>query len=531
MGSTNRFPGAEAAGFTPPAPLLPDYLTLNARWHARRPALVTRESTLGWAELDAAANRVANALAADGLGPGDMVGVVMSNGREMVEALFGILKAGCCSVPLNLAVADAALAGMLADCGASALIATADQAGRLESLAGELPDGLLDGAVCAGPPREGWESFESWKAMQPDQPPAVAIPPEAPCNVIYSSGTTGLPKGILHTHRGRLDWAHDIALAYGYTVGARTLCTIGLYSNIMWVSMLGTLIGSGTLYVHERSDAADTLETIAREHITHIAMVPTQWQRLADAGANTEQLASLRSAITVGSPMHAALKRRLLALMPAAFHELYGLTEGILTVLTPQEMAGRLASVGKPVPGCDLRILDEDNRDCPAGTAGEVVSRARYVMPGYLGRPDATAEIRWRDETGRDWMRTGDIGRLDEDGYLFIVDRKKDMILSGGQNVYPADIEAEIKVHETVDDCAVIGVSDPDWGERPLAVVVLREAGAIGAEALKGWVNARLGKRQRVRDVVFADSLPRNPNGKVLKRELRRIYESAATPT
>ena len=526
--SDDAYRGGGTAGFTPPAPLLPDYLALNARWRAAQPALVTAEGTLSWAEIDAAADRVANGLLARGLGPGDMVGVVMSNGRAMVEALFGILKAGCCSVPLNLSVTDKALAGMLVDCGAKALIATADQAERLEALGAELPTGLLDHGLCAGPQREGWTAFEEWKDAQAAERPAIAIPPEAPCNVIYSSGTTGLPKGILHTHKGRLDWAYDIALAYGYTLGARTLCTIGLYSNIMWVSMLGTLIAGGTLFVHEGFDADRTLRTIAGKRITHIAMVPTQWQRLVDAGATVERLSCLRSAITVGSPMPLPLKRRLHEMMPEGFTELYGLTEGILTVLTPQEMADRQESVGKPVPGCDIRILDEADRDCPPGEPGEIVSRARYVMPGYLGRDEATAEIRWRDEAGHGWLRTGDIGRLDEEGYLFIVDRKKDMILSGGQNIYPADIEAELHRHPAVADCAVIGVSDPRWGETPLAVVVPQEESAIDEEALCGWLNARLGKRQRVSAVVFAESLPRNPNGKILKRDLRRRYDPEA---
>jgi len=517
------------AGFMPPSPMLADYLSLNARWRARHPALVTSEGALDWAELDLASNRVANALRARGLGPGDMVGVVMSNGRAMVETLFGIMKAGGCSVPLNLAVADKALAGMLADCGAKALIVTADQAARMESLADGLPRELLAEAVCAGAPRAGWIAFDAWKAAQSADRPEVNIPPEAPCNVIYSSGTTGLPKGILHTHKGRLDWAYDIALAYRYGLGARTLCTIGLYSNIMWVSMLGTLIAGGTLFVHEGFDADRTLETIARKRITHIAMVPTQWQRLADSGADERTLASIRSAITVGSPISLPLKRRLLEAMPEAFYELYGLTEGILTVLTPEEMAARPESVGKPTPGCDIRILDEADRDCAVGEAGEIVSRARYVMPGYLNRPEATAEIRWIDETGRDWMRTGDIGRLDEEGYLFIVDRKKDMILSGGQNIYPADIEAELNRHPAVEDCAVIGVSDPDWGETPLAVTVLRAGSDVDEETLRGWLNDRLGKRQRVRAVVVVESLPRNPNGKVLKRELRRMHDREAS--
>jgi len=527
--STGATTDQRAGEIGPSAPSLAAYLSLHGRWHPDRPAVVTAEARVSWPDFDSAANRIANGLAARGLGPGDMVGVVMANSRAMAEALFGILKAGCCSVPLNLAVSDDALARMLVDSGAKALIVTPDQAERLENLAGELPRELLSDALCARPAREGGRELEAWAETHSSAPPALAIPPEAPCNVIYSSGTTGLPKGILHTHKGRLDWAYDIALAYNYFAGARTLCTIGLYSNIMWVSMLATLLGGGTLYIHERFDPAATVDTIARERITHIAMVPTQWQRLVDAGgASRDKLASLASAITVGAPMHAGLKERLHALMPQAFMELYGLTEGILTVLAPADMPEKLTTMGKPVPGSDLRILDENDADCPVGTAGEVVARTRFVMPRYLGRPEATAEVHWIDEGGRSWLRSGDIGYLDADGYLTVVDRKKDMILSGGQNIFPADIENALKEHEAVADCAVIGIGHPEWGETPLAIVVARGEAAIAADALKDWINSRMGKRQRVQDLVFAAHLPRNANGKILKRELRRQYDPEA---
>lgn len=524
MTGRNKLSTRIAGGFKPQNPSLPDYVYLHGRWQADRPALVVEKHTVTWRDFDRRTTQVANGLKAMDLGPGDAVAVVMSNGREMAEALFGIMKAGCCSVPINLSVTDEAMARMLNDSMARAVFATGDQASRLEAIADDLDTDLRNTAICNGASRVGWAPFDDWVETQATTPPDVDIPPDAPCNVIYSSGTTGLPKGILHSFQGRLDWAYDVATAYRFRPGARALCTIGLYSNIMWALMLATLLGGGALHIHTAFDAQAALADIRRHALSHTAMVPVQWQRLVEAGADADSLASMRSAITVGAPMHETLKRKLAGMMPEAFLELYGLTEGILTVLAPEDVTARMGSVGKPVQGCDIRILNTRDEDCAPGHAGEIVSRARYVMPGYLNRPDATAESIWTDASGRQWLRTGDIGRLDEDGFLYIVDRKKDMILSGGQNIFPADIEDVVLRHADVADGCVIGLPHPEWGETPVAVIVLRRAATTTADAIRDWVNDQVGKRQRLSRVILADDLPRNPNGKILKRDLRDAY-------
>ncbi len=519
MHESSPAPAEDSVRFPRHAPQWGEILSLHGRWRGGAPALIVDDETVSWRDFDRATNRVANGLKALGISPGERIGVVMENGRAMVELLFGALKAGVCTVPINLTVTDAAIATMLADAGVRAVFASASQVPRLA--AARLDDVTR---VVVGEANADWLDYGEWLAAQSMDDAWVDVPGETPCNIIYSSGTTGTPKGILHSFQGRLDWAYDIALGYGYTVGARALCTIGLYSNIMWASILGIALGGGTLVVHCRFDAARALADIERLKISHIAMVPVQWQRLTDAGATREALVSIRSAITVGSPMHVELKRHLLALMPDAFSELYGLTEGILTVLPPHEMADHIETVGYPTPGCDILILDNDDRPCPPGEAGEIVSRARYVMPGYWNRPDATATCQWRDSEGRLWLRTGDIGRVDEDGYITIVDRKKDMILSGGQNIYPADLEAVLLSHPAIADGAVIGVPDPQWGEAPLALAVRKAEARESAEAIMEWANERLGKRQRIKRLILVDDLPRNPNGKILKRELRKRF-------
>ncbi|MBW8808247.1 MAG: AMP-binding protein, partial [Lysobacter sp.] len=473
---------------------------------------------------------------------GDRIAMLMSNCIEMAELIVGIMKAGCVAVPLNTAVSDASAAAMIADAGAAMVFATADHVARMQATAGVAR--IEVGAVASShqlgsraigpgehhPHAAGWQAYADWLGNAGVEPPKVPIAGADVCNIIYSSGTTGEPKGIVHTHQARLLWAYDIALALRQHSGARSLIVTGLYSNISWAALLGTWLSGGTVVLRRGFDVADTLATIARERITHTAMVPVQYQRLLDhpAFATTDR-SSLQMVMSVGSSLPPATKARLIDTCRCDVVEVYGTTEGVLTALAPQDAQGRLASVGKPLAGVELAILDADDRPVAAGQAGEIVGRSRFAMHAYWRRPAATAEAIWIDADGRPWLRTGDIGRLDDEGYLYILDRKKDLIISGGQNIYPADIEAVLMEHEHVGECAVIGVPSPAWGESPLALVVLKQRGlderGFGeAEQIKAWLNQRVGKQQRVVAVELREQLPRNPTGKLLKRELRAPY-------
>ncbi len=511
------------AGFTQTQPLLPDILSLNARWRARQEAAVFQNGDrLCWGELDARLNRLANALLRAGLAPGDCAAVMTGNGRPMLEILLGLTKAGIASAPLNLTVDDAALARMIGDSGAKAVFATPDQAARIET-SPALSQACADLLRIAPEARSGWADYEAFLQCADADRPAVRIEPDAVLNIIYSSGTTGRPKGIVHTHQGRKDWASDLCIALRYHGGCRTLINIGMYSNISWVSLLCTVMAGGTLVIEDRFEPARFWRLLAEERITNASMAPVQYARIleADDGADA---ACVRALMSCGSPLHAGLKQRLFERLGPRVIELYGLTEGVITTLDPEDAAGRLASVGKPLPGTDLRILDDEGRELPAGEAGEIAATGRIVMPGYLNRPDADEEARWIAPDGAVWLKTGDIGKVDEEGFLSIVDRKKDMILSGGQNLYPQDIEAVFAEHPEIAETAVIAAQSRRWGETPLALVVPRPGAAVAPEAIKAWSDERLGRRQRVAAVEFVDALPRNPNGKILKRALRDAY-------
>lgn len=508
----------------PAKPLLPEYFRLNAKWRGHRMALIAGDEKLNWANFNGRLNQVANALHDCGLKPGARAAVFMNNGGPMVEVLFGLMKAGIASAPLNLSISDDAIEAMLRDCDAEAIFISAPHAMRITALLERMGKAAPAIRICEGEV-QGWQSFKPWREAQTDIEPEADIQPDDILNIIYSSGTTGQPKGIVQTHQGRLNYAYDMGSALHYSGHSRFLATIGLYSNITWVGMLAALMPGGCLIVSETFEAEHCWRDIQDQRVTHLAMVPILYQRLADAypdgGLNTAHVRNLMSA---GSPLRPDLRKKLFAQFECGITELYGLTEGVITTLDPEEATGRMASCGLPVPGTDLLILDDNDQMCQAEETGEIVMRTRFVMPGYLNRDDATKDATYIDAQGQHWLRTGDIGKLDTAGYLYVVDRKKDMILSGGQNIYPQDIEAVIATHEAVDDVAVIGVKSRKWGETPLALVTLHN-GALNPSEIKAWVNQRLGRQQRVADVRQVSEIPRNPNGKVLKRTLRESYQ------
>jgi acyl-CoA synthetase (AMP-forming)/AMP-acid ligase II len=511
----------------PIIPLLADYFRLHARWRAQRPALIADGETLSWQDFNARLNQVANGLAAAGLNPGDRAIVFMDNSGAMAETLFGLVKAGVASAPLNLSVGDDAIVGMISDCGAQAIIVSAPYINRITAILGRLGDAAPKLRICDGPAQtavdKGWLDYAVWRNAQAIQEPTAAVKPDHILNIIYSSGTTGQPKGIVHTQQGRLDYAYDMGLALRYDSRSRFMATIGLYSNITWVGMLSALLPGGCLIIAPKFEAAKVWADIEAQKVTHFAMVPILYERLA-AAATGQDTSHVRNLMSAGSPLRPDLRAQLFSLFDCGITELYGLTEGVITTLDPEDAAGRMTSCGLPLPGSDLMILDEDDQICAPGESGEIVMTSRFMMPGYLNRPDATVEAQYIDASGQHWLRTGDIGKLDAEGFLYVVDRKKDMILSGGQNIYPQDIEAVIATHKAVADVAVIGASSDKWGETPVALICANDR-SIDSATFKSWINARLGRQQRLADVILVHEIPRNPNGKVLKRTLRDTYQ------
>lgn len=508
------------------APLIHDLIRLHGKWLPNKLALIDEQKTLTWRELDQRSNQVANGLLAQGIESGDSVAILMTNSVEYVEIMYGIFKAGAVVVPLNLAVNEQGLTTMLNDSETKALFATPEQAERLTGQLDQAP-ALATTIIYQNAAEINGLDYEPWRDSQSVTAPNIDISDDAPCNIIYSSGTTGQPKGIKQIHRRRIQSNYEIALAHRYHQSAISICSIGIYSNIAMASVFCPLIVGGTCVIQTNFTPTSWIETVKRYQITHTMMVPIQFQRILEAeNFSSEAISSLEAIISGGSPLFESLKKEIANNFSCVVIELYGLTEGFNTTLQPEDAEGRLSSVGKPLPGHDYIILDEDDKELSWSNTGEICARSIHWMIEYHNRPDATAESTYIDKNGTKWLRTGDIGKVDEEGFLYIVDRKKDMILSGGQNIYPADIESVMVDHSAISEVAVIGIPNQEWGEIPLAVVVLKQGQqSATAEHIIDWTNLKVGKRQRIKRLEFRTDLPRNPNGKILKRELYKEFK------
>jgi acyl-CoA synthetase (AMP-forming)/AMP-acid ligase II len=506
--------------------IITDIMASHGKWRTDKTAIICEDRRITWGEFNQRINKVANGLMGLGLQKGEKVSLLMANRIEVLEILFGTVKAGGVIVPLSAMVPGDSLARMIIDSDSKFLFVGPGLGDVIGPYLGEFKNIAKEGFFSVGGNSAGWNSYEPLLDESSDEEPGVKLIYEDSFNIMYTSGTTGVPKGILHTHHNRTQFASMFAIDYRIDSSAITIITTALYANGTWLTMLPTVFVGGTLVIMTKFEPKDFLELVQKHKCTHTFMVPSQFTVLLEQSYfDRYDLSSMRIWNSAGSPLRAQTKQKVLERFSGQLLELWGLTEGVATTLKPEDMERKMESVGLPLVGWDVAIIDDKGQELRRGEVGEIVAFSSWIMPEYYKLPDKTAEAIWLDKRGRTFLKTGDMGKLDEDGFLYILDRKKDMIISGGINIFASDIEEVLTRHPKIRDAAVIGIPHPKWGETPMALVILKEGSSASAKEVMEWVNPKLAKYQRISRLEFHNTdFPRNALGKVLKRKLREPY-------
>lgn len=487
---------------------------------AERPdavALVAGERTVTFAELDAKSNRAAQAFRAAGVGFGDRVAFIEKNGIEFFEIVCALSKLGAVVVPINWRLAPVEMLHIIDDAGARVVVVGAEFFAHLEAI-----EDRLTAAVVAIGEHARWPYFDDWLAGHRADDPCVTTQPDDVAFLMYTSGTTGAPKGVMLTNDNYFCKATGIAELWRFDADSVSLAVMPMFhmAGSGW-ALVGLSEGARTVVLRD-VDPAAILDAVARHGITNMLLVPVVIQRLLETpGVESTDFASLRAIVYGASPITDDVLVRALERFNCDLLQVYGQTEttGSVTQLDRHDPE-LLRSCGKPFPWVEVRIVDFAGRDVPTGAVGELWTRSRQNMRGYWNNPDATAAT----VTPDGWLKTGDAGYLDQDGYVYLHDRVKDMIVSGGENVYPTEVENVLMTHPDVGDVAVIGVPDPTWGEAVKAVVVPATGSSPSEADLIAYARERLAGFKLPKSVSFAEGLPRTPSGKVLKRALREPY-------
>ncbi|MCZ7528786.1 MAG: long-chain fatty acid--CoA ligase [Acidimicrobiia bacterium] len=491
-------------------------VTRAACWFGNRPAVIDGGRTMSFRELEERSNQFAHVMAGLGCRPGERVAVLLGNRLEWFDVTFGLLKAGLVRTYVNPRSAPPEIAHQLADSGARTVIVSDEFEGLLEAT--DL--GAVEHVI-----RTGGE-YDALLEAAAASAPGLDLGPDTLAALQYSSGTTGRPKGVMQTHGNWLAMTSGALIDIG--VGPDdVLLHVGPMSHASGGFAYPFLYRGGTQVVYSGFDPVELLEAIPRHRVTTLLLVPTMIYALLEVlGRHPVDTSTLRTVLYGGSPIAPGKLEQCLEVLGPVFQQTYGMTEALGgdTFLHKHEHvpgSRRLASAGRPSFPVELTVADEQGHELPPGEVGEVVTRGPHVMAGYWNRPEASAEV----FTPGGWFRTSDLGYLDEEGYLFIVDRKADMIVSGGFNVYPREVEDVLLAHPGIAEAAVVSTPDERWGESVRAVVRVQEGAGVTGEELDEWCRGQLAAFKVPRGYDFAaEPLPKNPNGKVLRRLIREPY-------
>ena len=510
-----------------PLPLtVGDMLFNNARYNPTHAAFVQDGRQLTHGELAARSLQLGSAIHCRGLQRQDRVAILAMNCLEFMEVYGACELSGYILATVNYRLAPPEFEYILNDSTPRVLFFEEQYADVVAALRPQLKS--IETYVCIGRKLDWAEDFENFRASGDAAGPPIRSIPDDIAYLIYTSGTTGRPKGCMLTQRGMVALAQQMANEGGLNGAERTLLAMPFFHIGSKSQSLGTHWRGGTVYVHRAFDAEATLKSIQADRITFVMLAPTLIQAMIDRpDIATYDLSSLRLVTYSAAPMPTPVVRRAIQVFGPILVQMYGQTEGSCSALfahqhrpdgTAQEQ-GWLASAGQPFRDVQIRLIDGEGKECPVGTPGEITYRGAVMFSGYWNKSAASIEA-LRDG----WVHSGDIGRFDEEGFLYIVDRLKDMIISGGENIYSREVEEALLSHVAVSEAAVIGVEDPKWGEAVRAVVVLKPGQQVTAEALIEHCRSRIASYKRPRSVLFAAELPKLPSGKISKIELRKTH-------
>jgi acyl-CoA synthetase (AMP-forming)/AMP-acid ligase II len=481
-----------------------------------------------FAEFDRNTSRAANALRTLGIGKGDRIAYLGKNSDIYFELLFGAIKVGAVMAPVNWRLAGPEVAFIVEDCRAPVLFVGPEFVALVRGIRSQIP--CVRTVITTEGGAEEWQDFTAWRDAQSADDPNLEIGPNDIAIQLYTSGTTGKPKGAMLSHANLLNLAtsgSEQKPAWNeWTTDDVSLVAMPIFhiGGSGW-GILGLYQGAKGVIARE-FDPTKVLDFFERSKITKLFMVPAAMQFVVrQPRAREVDFSRLKYMLYGASPIPAALLKECIEVFKCGFVQLYGMTEttGTIVALPPEdhiEGSNRMRSAGKALPGVELAILDVNGNRLPPGEVGEIATRSGSNMAGYWNLPEATAST--LDKDG--WLRTGDAGYMDEDGYLYIHDRIKDMIISGGENIYPAEVESAICDHPDVAEAAVVGVPDETWGEAVKAIVVMKPGRTATATDIINFTRERIAGYKTPKTVDFIAALPRNPSGKILRRHLRDPY-------
>ena len=507
--------------------VLGDIPRKHARLDPDKECLVCEDTRLTWSKLNERVNRLANGLASLGVKKDTKVAILALNCHKYIEAYYATAKLGAVAVPLNFRLSPEELTYVINHSDSEVLMVGRE----LLAVAQEIMPTLegVKAKITMDDPAEGWTDYEALLEESSPAEPEVEVDEDDLCQLQYTGGTTGLPKGVMLTHRNYMTSVIGMGLANLFEPGDATLQVLPIFHTAWWPILVHHCAG-GKGVIIKRFDFDDILGLVQKERVTHINMVPILFSWILDfPGLDSYDVSSIKYLSYAGAPMPAELMRRCIDKFGPIFQQGYGLTEAapLVTMLMqedqsrlegPEELTRRISSAGRESLVTEVRLVDEDDREVEVDEIGEIAVRGKNIMKGYWKDPELTAHA-----LRGGWLHTGDLARADEYGFLYIVDRKHDMIITGGENVYPFEVEKVLYEHPAVLEAAVVGVQDDKWGEKVIAAVALKQGAEASEDELITFVRSRIAGYKTPKEIVFMESIPKTAIGKILRREVREM--------